>query len=141
MNVPAVQPTRQLMPISNVFAQAPVEDLGEGIRAALASLSINQNRFSIRHRKEYHQLPPDQMLQVEVVILRGAKTQSKSFYGGFTPGSDKPPICWSSNSLTPDHDVPTDQIQNSVCATCRNVSEIRRLRVCETFCGLSCLDL
>lgn len=119
MNVPATTQPKQLMPVSSVFADAEVDDLGEGIRAALAQLSINQNIFSIRVRGGYTDMPPDQLRQTEVVILRGAKTQSKTFWeGGYTPGSNRNPDCWSSNSLTPDPQVPVPQ--NNSCTTCKN---------------------
>jgi hypothetical protein len=111
---------RGLMPISNVFANAPVEDLGEGIRSALGQLSIMGNIFSIRYRGVVEQLPPQQARQVEIVILKSAKTQGKSFWPGGFKGDNVPPTCWSSNSLTPDAQVPADQVQSKTCATCPN---------------------
>jgi len=109
-----------LMPVSKVFADAPIEDLGEGIRSALGQLSILGNVFSIRYRGVSEELPPAQARQVEVVILKSAKTQSKAFWPGGYGGDNKPPTCWSSNSLTPDAQVPADQVQAKACGTCPN---------------------
>ena len=115
-NVPAI--TRTFLPISQVFADAPVDDLGEGIRTALAQLSINQNVFGINHHGTYEGLPPQQARQIEIVIVKSAKTQSKAFWqGGFT-GGNAAPDCWSSNSLTPDAQVPTPV--SKACSVCIN---------------------
>jgi hypothetical protein len=118
-NVPSIpQGQRTLLPVSKVFDSAPLEDLGEGIRTALAQLSINQNVFGVNHRGVYEQLPTDKLRTVEVVIVKSAKSQSKAFWpGGFT-GGNKGPACWSSNSLTPDPQVPTPV--SKTCSTCPN---------------------
>lgn len=105
--------------LTDVFADEPFEDLGEGIRSALASLSINQNIFRIRHHKTYENLPAEQSRRIEIVIVKSAKAQSKAYWpGGF--GGDTPPTCWSSNSLTPDAQVPSDQVQSKTCGVCPN---------------------
>jgi len=114
------QPQRGLMPVSNVFANEPLEDLGEGIRSALGQLSILQNVFGINYRGSYESLPPEQQRQIEVVIIKSAKTQSKAYWPGGYGGDSRPPTCWSSNSITPDVSVPEDQVQNNTCATCPN---------------------
>jgi hypothetical protein len=114
------QGVQQRMPISKVFADAPVEDLGEGIRSALGQLSILQNVFGINYRGVYESLPPEQSRQTEVVILKSAKTQSKAYWPGGYSGDSKAPVCWSSNSITPDETVPEDQVQNTICGTCKH---------------------
>ena len=116
-NVPATT-EKSFLPVSKVFANSPVEDLGEGIRTALAQLSINQNVFGINHHGTYIGLPPQQARQIEIVIVKSAKTQSKAFWEGGFKGDSRPPNCFSSNSLTPDAQVATPV--SKTCATCIN---------------------
>src|SRR5579859_68948 len=55
----------------------------------------------------------------DVVIVDSAKFNSKTFYPtGFVEGSNQSPFCWSSNGVTPHSNVPANQRQHSVCATC-----------------------
>lgn len=53
---------------------------------------------------------------VEVIILDYNKLRSRALYPTFVEGQSKPPICWSNDSVTPDHDVQTKQ--SATCATC-----------------------
>lgn len=107
---------RTLLPISGRFAQAPVDDLGEGIKAAMSALSIRGGRFGINQRKVLKPLEKEDALRVEVVILRGAKTQSKTYFegGGFEEG--RRPTCWSSDSVKPDEAV--ENKQSPQCSGC-----------------------
>ena len=90
--------------ISTIFADQPVEDLSEGIRSALATISILGGTFAVRYRKVRTEL---RTREIEVVILKGARTTSKAFWEGGYDGSDRTPDCWSSTGKTPDQNVPT----------------------------------
>jgi len=107
------QQKRPMLPISGRFAKSTVEDLGEGIKAGICALSIAGNRFGINQRKTYTPLRPDQAMQIEVVILRGAKTQSKAYFGQAYDGSSRIPDCWSSDSIRPD-----TAVENKISAQC-----------------------
>jgi hypothetical protein len=110
-------PRMDLGMVSSVFANEPMEDLSEGIRSALSTLSILGNVFGIRYRKLRYELDASLQRQIEVVILKGAKTTSKTFWDGpYTPNSDLPPDCWSSNGRVPDDSVEVKQAQS--CSMC-----------------------
>lgn len=54
---------------------------------------------------------------LKLIILDQNKKRSRAYYdGGYDPEKPQPPICWSSDSVTPDPTVP--QKQAEACASC-----------------------
>lgn len=58
----------------------------------------------------------DPATSVEIIILDYNKARSRAMYPAYVEGQSKPPICWSNDGVTPDHDVQTKQA--AACATC-----------------------
>lgn len=55
---------------------------------------------------------------MNVVIVNAAGENSRTFYAdGYTEGEAKPPVCWSTNGITPEAEVKTKQAAS--CATCQ----------------------
>lgn len=55
---------------------------------------------------------------IECVIVDRSDVICKMYYGGkeFTPGSNDPPVCWSTNGVAPSRDAISPQ--NTDCASC-----------------------
>jgi len=113
------------------------ESLTEGIGSSYPVISYAGKRWSLRYKGQkrvitYPSLPGQRLPTdgqpsnyIDVVILRKARTKSKSYYPrnaagvSFNPDdvdSHKPPLCWSMDSITPDADVA--EKQSDTCALC-----------------------
>jgi hypothetical protein len=97
-------------------------ELSAGIMSSMAVMSIRGKVWRVKYRKEEHNLTDqngDPRPSVEVVILKAAGNLSKIYYpNGYSEDSSEAPTCWSSNSLTPDANVPVEQRQSATCAAC-----------------------
>jgi hypothetical protein len=56
--------------------------------------------------------------QLNVVIVNAAAIGRTYFEGTYDPNNPTPPMCWSSDTKTPNSDVPEDQRMSSTCASC-----------------------
>jgi hypothetical protein len=110
-------------PVSKAFAQAQVsDDLGAGIVAGMARISIENGKWTLKYRGEERPLlradGDGHRTSIEVVIVKASPFVSKTFYeDGFVKGSTASPDCWSSDGATPDKGVPKKQ--NDVCISCK----------------------
>lgn len=59
---------------------------------------------------------------LNVIVVRAAEHVSRVYYAGkYEEGAAEPPVCWSSDGVTPDHSVVDPQ--SDACATCKwNIS-------------------
>lgn len=55
---------------------------------------------------------------MNVVIVNAAPISRMYFAGSYVEGEAVKPVCWSSNTQTPDESVPKDQRQSSRCLDC-----------------------
>jgi hypothetical protein len=97
--------------------------LAAGIESSFAVLSIRGKVWRLKHQKNeevlYRKGTTDPVSKLNVIIVRANENLSKVYYeGGYTPGDDKPPVCWSNDGLRPDRRVPPQQRQSATCATC-----------------------
>ena len=53
---------------------------------------------------------------LQMIVLDYNKARSRALYPKYVEGQSKPPICWSNDGVTPDHDVQNKQ--GETCATC-----------------------
>ena len=117
MNLPAT-----FGPVSKAFAQQTInDDLGAGIVAGMARISIENGKWTLKYRGEERKLmTPDgngHRSSIEVVIVKASPFVSKTYYAdGFVQGSTAAPDCYSSNGTTPDASVPSKQ--HDVCLSC-----------------------
>lgn len=114
---------------SSRFAGMAVEnDLAAGVGASYAIVKYKGGKWSTTFRgKQDFVMRPDgdgPASSIEVVILRASKVKSKLYYEGYEDGANKPPICFSSNGVSPDPRAQTKQA--NACAICpKNVSGSR----------------
>lgn len=100
-----------------------IESLSEGIGSSYGVIGYRGKVWSLKYRGETHTIvrPDDKTPagHIDVVILRQAKTKSKSYYeGGYdlTGSAGKRPTCASLDGIVPDDDVLKKQ--SNACAIC-----------------------
>lgn len=109
---------------SSLFAQLAPESLAEGIGSSYGVVGYKGKTLSLRYKGNvYPVLRPDDgtpASYIDVIILRQAKSKSKSYYeGGYVPGQSdgKPPTCASMDGVAPDDGVTAKQADSCVlCA-------------------------
>lgn len=128
----------------------PQESLAEGIGTSYGVLHYKGKVWSLRYRGQSYVITrPDDgspANAVDFIILRQARTKSKSYYAKWDPNTSdgERPICASLDGVTPDEDV--QQKQANACAVCpRNVWKTmpdgRRTRECSDYKRLAVLLL
>lgn len=128
----------------------PQESLAEGIGQSYGVLHYKGKVWTLRYRGQSYPITrPDDgspVNAVEFIILRQAKSKSKSFYPKWDPNTSdgERPICSSLDGIVPDEDV--QQKQANACAVCpRNVlkqmPDGRRRRECADYKRLAVLLL
>lgn len=123
--VTQAQTTRAALPAhlqERLRAIGVAKELGEGITAGFATVSLRGKAWRIKHRGEERLLlnadgrTPRYMLNV--VLVKAAAGISKVWYEtGYVEGSNAPPDCWSVDGRVPDRASP--KLQNPTCAGCR----------------------
>lgn len=121
MNIEAFKNARP----AAAFMQRPLnESLADGIGASYGVLSYRGKSWSLRYRGENHMLlRPDDgtpMGYIDVIIVRQARSKSKSYYpqGTYDPNnpSNERPMCASLDGIKPDADA--RQPQAVACTVC-----------------------
>lgn len=107
--------------VSKVFANAPVESLGEGIRSGFGIIGYKGKVWSTKYQGvETPMMREDgdgPRASIEVVIVKSSPHIAKIYYeSGFVDGSTAPPDCWSATGITPDAASPKKQ--SATCAGC-----------------------
>jgi hypothetical protein len=99
------------------------ESLADGIGSSYGIIGYKGKVWSLRYRGEKHMFvradDGTPISYIDVVVLRQAKSKSKSFYdGGFdeTQSEGKPPTCASIDGVRPDVGVTAPQSES--CALC-----------------------
>src|SRR3954464_13477900 len=108
--VTQAQTTRAALPAhlqERLRAIGVAKELGEGITAGFATVSLRGKAWRIKHRGEERLLlnadgrTPRYMLNV--VLVKAAAGISKVWYEqGYVEGSNAPPDCWSVDGRVPD---------------------------------------
>lgn len=133
-----------------VLGAVPQESLADGIGSSYPVIHYKGKVWSLSHRGDKKPfLRPDDGTPssfIDVIILRQAKTKSKSYYAKWDPNSSEGarPICAALDGITPDDDV--QQKQADACAICpRNVwktnAEGKKGRECQDYKRLAVLIL
>lgn len=149
----AVTPFASSKP-SAAFATAlgahPQESLADGIGQSYGVLHYKGKVWSLRYRGQSYVITrPDDgspANAVDFIILRQARSKSKSFYAKWDPSTSdgERPICASLDGIVPDEDV--QQKQANACAVCprntwKTLPDGRRTRECSDYKRLAVLLL
>ena len=80
-------------------------------------------RISIRDKK-FNQISNSDETQIgdeyEVVVVNAAPISRSYYEGEYSSDNITPPTCWSSDTQTPDNDVPSDNRQAFRCLDCQH---------------------
>jgi hypothetical protein len=97
-------------------------ELSAGVMSSMAVMSYRGKVWRVKYRKQEVNIVDgngDPRPSIEVVIVKAAGHLSKIYYPkGYNPDANEPPVCWSTNALTPDASVPPEQRQSATCAAC-----------------------
>lgn len=107
------------LPAGYVMPEYDEGELAGGIVGSYAVIKIKGKEWAIKYRGEQNLLNHEDgsaVQSLEVVIVKAASTLSKVYYAGFKEGSTEAPLCWSSNNVNPDANVPEPQC--AACAIC-----------------------
>ena len=101
------------------YLRNPEDDITKSLAGQSNSKSISIKGGVWRMMSGGEEIARNEDRAMNVVIVAAAKTNSRTFFiGKYEEGKDVGPTCWSADGVKPNDEVPAEQRQFSVCATC-----------------------